>query len=642
MPLTRCFNKGMALLTAMVLCACGGGASLAVASVSATPTVGFTMTPTTPATNQAVQFLDTTSGKPTSWSWTFGDGSTSTLQNPTHAYAAAGTFTVTLQAGGGTANHTLVVSPVGSGSKAAFSYLPTAPVSGQSVTFRDTSTGSPTAWSWSFGDGASSSQATPSHTYASAGIYNVSLQVTGTGGAYSASQALTVIAPANAATFGGNVVLGCPTATSIKANVFSPNQAGTLYLAYGTATGTYGSRTPTVALQPATPLEVSVEGLAGNTLYYYRLYYQAAGQATFLSTEEATFHTARPAGSTFTFSVQGDSHPERVNTQFNGALYARTLQAAAADAPDFYLTIGDDFSVDTLDPTTITPALVTERYTIQRPYLGLIGRSAPVFLVNGNHEQAARYLLDGTPNNVAVWAQNARNSHYSQPAPDAFYSGNPEQVPFIGLLRNHYAWTWGDALFVTIDPYWGSPTCVDDPFGGGPKRTNLWDDTHGDEQYQWLKATLEASTAKYKFVFAHHVLGTMRGGVELASLYEWGGMNGNGTWGFTTYRPTWGAPIHQLMAANHVTIFFQGHDHIWVRQQLDGVTYQTLSEPADPNYALWNSEAFLSGDQFPSTGYTRVTVGPGGVKVDYVRTYLPADEGPGKVSGTVAFTYSLP
>jgi hypothetical protein len=137
-------------------------------------------------------------------------------------------------------------------------------------------------------------------------------------------------------------------------------------------------------------------------------------------------------------------------------------------------------------------------------------------------------------------------------------------------------------------------------------------------------------------------MGTGRGGIELAGLYEWGGKNPNGTTDFSTRRPTWGNPIHQLMVANKVKIFFQGHDHIWVRQQLDGVTYQTLPQPADPNYAFDNEAAYLSGDKFPNSGYTRVTVSPGGVKVEYVRMYLPADEGPGKASGSVAFAYTLP
>jgi hypothetical protein len=285
---------------------------------------------------------------------------------------------------------------------------------------------------------------------------------------------------------------------------------------------------------------------------------------------------------------------------------------------------------------------VVDRYAIQRPFLGIVGRSAPLFLVNGNHEQAARYLLDGTPNNVAVWVQNARNAYFPQPAPDGFYSGNAEPIPHIGPLRNYFAWTWGDALLVVIDPYWGSSVCVDEPFDGSAKRTNLWDVTLGEAQYQWLKTTLEQSRARYRFVLAHHVLGTGRGGIELAGKYEWGGQNGNGSWGFAANRPGWSQPIHQLMVANKVTIFFQGHDHVWVRQQLDGVIYQTLPEPADPNYVLYNPDAFQSGDKYPNTGYTRVTVSPIGVKVDYVRTYLPVDEGPSRISGSTASSYSIP
>ena len=524
---------------------------------------------------------------------------------------------------------------------AAFAAAPGSPVVGQSLAFTDTSTGGPTAWTWTFGDGATSTLQSPTHAYLAAGTFTVTLQAANAAGATTASRTLTVGAGAPGTAFTGNVVLGSPTDTSIKVNVFSPSQSGTVFLVYGTASGTSTRQSPAATLVAATPLELSLDGLSPDTQYTYRLYYQAStGSAS--AGEACSFHTARPAGSAFTFCLQGDSHPERLKTQFDAALYQRTLQTAAADRPDFYLLLGDDFSVDTLDPATISPALVTERYTLQRPYLGIVGRSAPVFLVNGNHEQAARYLLDGTPNNVAVWAQNARNRHYSQPAPDGFYTGNPEVVPNIGLLRNTFAWTWGDALFVVIDPYWGSPVCVDDPFGGGAKRSNLWDITHGDIQYQWLKTTLEQSRAKYKFVFAHHVLGTQRGGIEVAGLYEWGGGNANGSWGFTANRPTWPSPIHQLMAANKVTIFFQGHDHIWVRQQQDGVTYQTLSEPADPNYSLFNSDAYLSGDKFPNTGYTRVSVGPSGVKVDYVRTWLPADESPGKVSGSVAFSYTIP
>lgn len=452
-------------------------------------------------------------------------------------------------------------------------------------------------------------------------------------------------ASAQAADFPGTIVLGRPTNKSIAANLLS-STALSAYLEYGTQAGTYSAQIDAVNLVANTPQAVALAGLAANTRYFYRIRFRAPAATTYDASPEYSFMTQRAPGSTFVFGVQGDSHPERANTQFNAAFYTRTMNTVAADNPDFYLTSGDDFSVDTINqanPRAVTQPQVADRYNIQRPYLGIIGRTAPVFLVNGNHEQAARYLLDGTPNNVAVWAQNARNLYYAQPAPDDFYSGNSETVEHIGLLRNYYAWEWGDALFVTIDPYWGSPVVVDNDFYGSAKTANQWDITHGKAQYDWLKATLERSKAKYKFVFAHHVMGTNRGGVDVALRFEWGGQNANGTAGFAQNRAGWALPIHQLFVANKVTIFFQGHDHIWVHQQLDGVTYQALGSPANPNYSLFNSDAYATGERFPDSGYTRVTVAPTGVKVEYVRTYLPGDERPGTdtVNGKVAFSYTV-
>lgn len=474
--------------------------------------------------------------------------------------------------------------------------------------------------------------------------YTCTVSAANSVGTSAASTVLTVtpVGAVTAGNFSGNVILGTPTANSIKANIYSATQSASVSISYGTSPGTYDNQTNAAPLLATVPMEISIDGLASNTRYYYRLNYRPGDGDNTATSDEYNFHTARPAGSTFSFSIQGDSHPERPS-EFNAELYNRTLLTAAADKPDFHITLGDDFSIDTLNAATITATQVTERYTLQRPYLGLIGRTAPVFLVNGNHEQSAGYLLDGTANNVAVWVQNARNTHYSQPAPGDFYTGNSEQIPHIGLARNYYAWTWGDALFVTIDPYLTSTVPLATIFGSAKANTDIWAVTHGDSQYQWLKTTLEQSKAKYKFVFAHHVMGAGRGGIEVATLAEWGGLNKNGRAEFSTKRSSWAMPIHQLMVANKVSIFFQGHDHAWVRQQLDGVTYQTLSEPANPNYNVseW-AGYFLSGDKFPNTGYTRVNVTPNGVKVDYVRTYLPADEVTGKINGTTAFSYTLP
>jgi len=142
-------------------------------------------------------------------------------------------------------------------------------------------------------------------------------------------------------------------------------------------------------------------------------------------------------------------------------------------------------------------------------------------------------------------------------------------------------------------------------------------------------------------VFCHHVLGTGRGGIEIATMYEWGGKDRNGAFNFAEKRRGWDLPIHQLMARTGVTIFFQGHDHLYARQELDGVIYQTCPCPADPTYTAFNRKAYRSGDVVPNSGHLRVTVSPDEVKVEYVRAFLPKDEKSGQKNGTVARTYTV-
>jgi len=447
------------------------------------------------------------------------------------------------------------------------------------------------------------------------------------------------------AQYTGTIILGRPEDTSIVANVMSPT-AGTAYLEYGTQSNTYPNQTAVVTLAVNTPQEITLTQLTANTRYYYRLRFTASGAKTSVPTSEYSFMTQRAPGSSFVFCSQGDSHPERNKSAFDSNLYIRTMSAAAADKPDFFVTLGDDFSVDTL--SSYSQSTVWGRYTTQLPYLGILGTNTAIMLTNGNHEQAALYLYDNTPNNVAVWAQTGRNTYFSNPGPDHFYSGNPTLMNYMGpnqtpgLLRNYFAWTWGDALFVVIDFYWGSSVCVDSVLGGGAHtNTDVWLDTLGQTQFQWLEQTLKNSNAKFKFVFAHHEMGTGRGGIECAKNYEWGGNDPTLGYIFPQKRPGWSMPIHQMFINYGVTVFFSGHDHAFVRQQLDGVTYQELPYAADPNYGLYNADAYDSGVIFPASGYARVTVNPTNVKIDYVRTYLPADEGPGKVNGATVYSYTL-
>jgi len=436
-------------------------------------------------------------------------------------------------------------------------------------------------------------------------------------------------------------LVGRPTDKFVCVNVIADTEME-LYCEYGIAPGVYGNQTPVSAAHANTPIEVPIGNLQPDTQYYYRIRYRKPGENQFLARDEYSFHTQRPAGSTFTFCVQGDSHPERLNRMYHPDLYIRTMNNVLQDHPDFYFTIGDDFSIEKLiNRNRLSRKSVDDVYLNQRNILGLIGSSIPLFLVNGNHEQAARYLLDGTPDNAAILAAKSRTAIFPLPAPDSFYSGNSEAIEFVGLLRDYYAFEWGDALFVVIDPYWHSPVPVDNVAGGGPKRKDIWDVTIGDVQYNWLKQTLEESGAAYRFIFSHHVLGTGRGGVEAAGLYEWGGFGRQGDWEFEDRRPGWALPIHQLMAANNVSIFFQGHDHLFAHQELDGVVYQSLPNPADPTYTAFNATVYKSGTVLPNSGHVRVTVSASGAVVDYVRSFLPKDETDDLQNRSVSHSYTV-
>ena len=341
----------------------------------------------------------------------------------------------------------------------------------------------------------------------------------------------------------------------------------------------------------------------------------------------------------FVFTIDADPHYGDPN--FSGPLYTTTLGNAASEDPDFHINLGDTFMTEKAKATTYDQAAAT--FTGMRPYLATIGAEAPLFLVNGNHEGELGWLRTGKDKSLPTWCVTARQTYYPNPVPNGFYSGATATDPTLGGVRDgYYAWTWGDALFVVLDPFWYT----------APKPSNSvtddnWKWTLGRAQYDWLSRTLETSTSKYKFVFTHHLVGgaaDARGGIEFADLYEWGGHNADGSYGFDAHRPGWGKPIHQLLVDNHVTAVFHGHDHVYVKQDFDGIVYQEVPQPS---VTLYNNEhlatdyGYTHGVVLSSSGHLRVTVGANGVTVDYIRAYLPADQTGTRRNGQVSYAYSI-
>lgn len=137
-----------------------------------------------------VSFTDNSTGTIFMWNWDFGDGNTSTDQNATHAYATEGNYNVTLQViGAGSDKITKLISVVVSKAPvAAFSTC----ISGRSVKFTDESTGSPTCWSWNFGDKCTSTARNPTHKYSKAGKYTVTLTAENAAGCNKKTSYITV------------------------------------------------------------------------------------------------------------------------------------------------------------------------------------------------------------------------------------------------------------------------------------------------------------------------------------------------------------------------------------------------------------------------------------------------------------------
>jgi PKD repeat protein len=193
--------------------------TIEIAVPSAAVSAGFTVSHSSGTAGVTrFYFTDTSTGSISSRSWNFGDGATSTSTSPSHVYAAAGTYTVSLTVYGSggsqsTAQKTLFVGAATS-LTARFSFTPEAPSTADTVSFRDESTGGATSWNWAFGDGTFSSQQNPSKSYVSAGTYNVILRVSG-GGTVDETARTVVVAATN------------PAAPVITADfIFSPVQPG--------------------------------------------------------------------------------------------------------------------------------------------------------------------------------------------------------------------------------------------------------------------------------------------------------------------------------------------------------------------------------------------------------------------------------
>lgn len=387
-----------------------------------------------------------------------------------------------------------------------------------------------------------------------------------------------------------NVIVGAPTDRTVSLSVLS-SADGKFKLEYEAADQ---AKNIEGDLSAGMPKVVELNDLKPDCGYSYSV---QSGSAKV----EGRFHTVRKPGSSFTFVVQADSHLDENSSL---SVFENTLNNEIADQPDFMVDLGDTFMVDKYSDYKESE----KQYEAQRYWFSKPGAHMPIFLCLGNHDGEQGWVARGGVE-VSDWSRAQRQKYFPVIRPNAFYSGAPAK----GL---YYAWTWGDALFVVLDPFVATTR---------KPRTDAdgWNWSLGKVQFEWLQNVLKNSSAKHKFVFIHHLVGGFgreaRGGVEAASKFEWGDEDE-----FPTQRTGWAEPIHALLKRHKASALFHGHDHLYVRQEKDGIAYFEVPQPSAARENVNSAEeyGYKTGKLLASPGHLRVTVNPDGVKYEYVKSRL--------------------
>ena len=219
--------------------------SAEITATATTPMVDFTASQTSGNAPLAVSFAPAVTEPVTGWQWNFGDGTTnsgttSTVPNAIKSYGSPGTYSVslTVTVSGGNITQTYANLITASPPPPAAVNFTATPANGNAplvAYFKPAATdGTTTSWEWDFGDGNTSSGSGSSvpaaiWSYANAGIYTVSLTVTGPGGSTTQTNPnfITVVAPSTGSTTGSTTGNGSTASGLVAAYGFDETTGGT-------------------------------------------------------------------------------------------------------------------------------------------------------------------------------------------------------------------------------------------------------------------------------------------------------------------------------------------------------------------------------------------------------------------------------
>lgn len=375
----------------------------------------------------------------------------------------------------------------------------------------------------------------------------------------------------------------------------SAASASRAYLEYGYSKGKYPEKTAIISIPKGKSTSITIQGLKPDSTIYFRVRYTIGTGKTFLTSQATITKTSNSNNEEYIFAVQADPHMDQASS---AEVYRSTLSQIVKSEPAFMMDLGDIFMTDKLQDKSETN--IRNRFQMMKDFYSILG-NIPYYFTLGNHDGELGYSNFNT--------KKYRQEYFPDQTGDLAY----------------YSFTSPDALHVVLDIF--TYTTVNPKVDG-------WQWTLGKNQYDWLKTTLENSSAKHKFIYVHHLLygnAQSRGGVEVAKFNEWGGLNIDNTEGFSINRPNFDKPVHKLLVENGVDIVFKGHDHIYVKQELDGIIYQTLPQPSHPGTKDSSAAeyGYLSGKAIGGSGFLKVTTNKEGIKVEFI-----------KYDGTVLDTYT--
>lgn len=376
-------------------------------------------------------------------------------------------------------------------------------------------------------------------------------------------------------------IIGNPSDSAFALSV-TPQSTSRVYVEYGYKATLLESKTSVITIQKNVTSTIVVNGLKSKSKIFYRVRYAALSAKNFSALSVRNIVTSSEA-TTSTFAIQADPH---MDENSSADVYRGTLKQIVAASPAFLMDLGDIFMVDKLQDKS--EKNIRARFELMKGFYQELG-TVPLKICLGNHDGELGYSKFNT--------KRYRKEYF------------PEET---GELA-YYSFTGPDQLHVVLDPF---TYTTKNPSPDG------WEWTLGKTQYDWLVSTLSNSIEQHKFIYIHHLLvgdQTSRGGVEIAKYNEWGGSNKDGSYGFDSNRPGWAKPIHQLLVDNKVGFVFKGHDHLYVKQELDGIIYQTLPQPSHPGDKLNVAQyGYLSGKGVGGSGFLKVSTTGDSAQVDFV------------------------